>query len=265
MASVLEIQVTLLRNRQIFSTWLHWRCSLLTALVIGCLATGNGMAQVTEDQAEESTPPSETIDSTPSELLDIPQEVIDDSLILQEWLEKVPDIAEEIVHEPSFPTRVRAGYTQFPSMSQAGGFQIGIEDLFVIQGSSLTISGDYSRSWNGQQQSYGAEARYYLLPLGEYFNLAPMVGYRNLNTPKYASEGVNVGFRVLLIPSRGGGADISISQSWVAPGSQEEVGITALSISYGISRHLRVATDVQFQNSSFGQDSQVGVLLEYLP
>lgn len=227
--------------------------SLIGAGVLVLTAVGPGSAQ--------------TVNEMPgaAERLDLPQQVIDQSPVLQEWSDRTPDIADEILHDPSFPTRLRLGYSYFPSAEQSSGFHVGVEDWFVIQNAGLTVSGDYARSFNNQRESYGAEARYYLLPLGEYFNIAPVVGYRHLDTSDYVSEGVNLGLRLVLVTSRGGGADIAISQTWVAPGTQEEVGLTNLSVGYGITQKLRLATDVEFQNSSFGQESHLGVSLEYVP
>lgn len=195
--------------------------------------------------------------------LDLDPAVIEGSPTLQRWLEDVPDVADEIRHRPSFRTRLRVGYAQFPSTGQIGGFGAAVEDVFV-PGTGLAASVDYSRSWNGQRESYGGEARYYLLPLGGYFNLAPTVGYRSLSTPAYQTDGLDVGLRLMLVPSRGGGADLSLSQHWVAPGSESEVGITSLAIGYAVTRQLRLGTDFQRQNSRFGQDSRVGVSLELL-
>ncbi|PSN20365.1 hypothetical protein C7271_02580 [filamentous cyanobacterium CCP5] len=225
------------------------------------------MAQVSGDDGNSSTSSENSGGQQPAsaEDLDLPEAIINESPVLREWLEQTPDIADEILHDPSFPTRVRVGYAHFPSTGQAAGIQVGVEDWFVISGRGLTISGNYARSFDDQRQSYGAEARYYLLPLGEYFNLAPVVGYRHLDTPDYGTEGINIGFRVVIVPSRGGGADIAISQTWIAPGTQSEVGVTGLSVGYGITQKLRIATDVQFQNSQFGQNSRLGVALEYVP
>ncbi|MBD2109102.1 hypothetical protein H6F49_19270 [Nodosilinea sp. FACHB-13] len=195
--------------------------------------------------------------------LDLDPAVIEGSPTLQRWLEDVPDVANEIRHRPSFRTRLRVGYAQFPSTGQVGGFGVAVEDVFV-PGTGLSASIDYSRSWNGQRESYGGEARYYLLPLGGYFNIAPTVGYRSLSTPAYQTDGLDVGLRLMLVPSRGGGADLALSQRWVAPGSEEEVGITSLAIGYAVTRQLRLGTDFQRQNSRFGQDSRVGVSLELL-
>ncbi|PZV06449.1 MAG: hypothetical protein DCF32_09735 [Leptolyngbya sp.] len=195
--------------------------------------------------------------------LDLDPAVIEGSPTLQRWLNEVPDVANEIRHQPSFRTRLRVGYAQFPSTGQIGGFGAAVEDVFV-PGTGLTASVDYSRSWNGDRESYGGEARYYLLPLGGYFNIAPTVGYRSLSTPAYQIDGLDVGLRLMLVPSRGGGADLALSQRWVAPGSENEVGITSLAIGYAVTRQLRLGTDFQRQNSRFGQDSRVGVSLELL-
>lgn len=196
--------------------------------------------------------------------LDLDPAVIEGSPTLQRWLEEVPDVANDIRHQPSFRTRLRVSYAQFPSNGQIGGFGAAVEDVFVVPGTGLTASADYSRSWNGDRESYGGEARYYLLPLGGYVNLAPTVGYRSLSTPAYQTDGLDVGLRLLLVPSRGGGGDIALSQRWVAPGSENEVGITSLAIGYAVTRQLRLGTDFQLQNSRFGQDSRFGLSLELL-
>ncbi|MGG6239938.1 hypothetical protein ACQ4N7_15030 [Nodosilinea sp. AN01ver1] len=196
--------------------------------------------------------------------LDLDPAVIEGSPTLQRWLEEIPDVASDIRHQPSFRTRLRASYAQFPSNGQIGGFGAAVEDVFVVPGTGLTASVDYSRSWNGDRESYGGEARYYLLPLGGYVNIAPTVGYRSLSTPAYQTDGLDVGLRLLLVPSRGGGADLALSQRWVAPGTEGEVGITSLALGYAVTRQLRLGTDFQLQNSRFGQDSRVGLSLELL-
>ncbi|MBD0334401.1 MAG: hypothetical protein ICV62_02830 [Cyanobacteria bacterium Co-bin13] len=228
------------------------------------------------DAASESVEPSPLPESTAPPLvpepaapplttpLDLPPEVIESSPVLQEWLERTPDIAAEIANDPSFRTRLRLGYAQFPSSGNISGFNAGVEDVFVWPGTGLTVSGDYARSWNGDRESYGAEARYYLFPLGGYVNFAPVVGYRQLSTTRYSSSGVNVGMRLMVIPSRGGAADVSISQTWVAPGTDEEVGLTSTSVGYAVTHRVRLSTDLQFQNSRFGQDSRLGINLEWL-
>jgi hypothetical protein len=91
------------------------------------------------------------------------------------------------------------------------------------------------------------------------------VGYRNLETGDYSTDGVNVGARLLLVLSRTGAADVSLTQSFVSPGSSEEVGITTLSFGYAVTRNLRLSTDIQKQNSREEKDSRVGIVLEWMP
>jgi hypothetical protein len=199
-----------------------------------------------------------------TDALDLDPTIIQESPILQDWLQEVPDIADAIRNQPSFRTRLRVGYAQFPSSRQVSGIHVSVEDVFLIAGTGLTASGSFNRSWNDERESFGAEARYYLLPLGGYVNLAPTVGYRSLETPGYTTNGLDVGFRVLFIPSRGGGADVALSQHWVAPGSAEEVGMTSISVGYAVTPRLRLGADVEFQNSSSGQESRLGLMLEWM-
>jgi len=217
----------------------------------------------------ENPPATEVLpDPAPAESeappLELDPAVIEQSPVLQRWLEQTPDIASEIRNQPSFRTRLRVGYANFPSAGGTSGIQVGVEDVFLIPGTGLAASGDYSRSSNGQRESYGGEARYYLFPLGGYVNLAPTIGYRSLSTPDYSTDGLNLGLRLMVITSRGGGADFAISQQWVSPGGADEVGLTSLTLGYAVTRQLRLGTDLQFQNSRFGQDSRWGLSLEWL-
>lgn len=228
-----------------------------------------GPQKIAQQQTEVEAPDTAApvgVPETVSNLreLDLNPEVIQDSPVLQDWLQEVPDIADEIRNQPSFRTRLRVGYAQFPSDNQAGGVHLGIEDVFLVAGSGLTASGSFNRSWNDERESFAAEARYYLLPLGSYVNLAPTLGYRSLETPDYTTNGLDVGFRLMLIPSPGGGADIGLSQRWIAPGSQQEVGMTSLSLGYAVTSKLRLGTDLEWQNSQSGQSSRLGLVLEWL-
>ncbi len=196
--------------------------------------------------------------------LDLDPAIIEGSPVLQRWLQGPPDITHDIQHQPSFRPRLRVGYAHFPSTDSIGGIALGVEDLFVLPSTGLTISGDYSRGRRGLRQDYGAEARYYLLPLGGYVNLAPTVGYRALTTPTYSTDGLSLGLRLMVVPSRGGAADLAISHQWVAVGGDREVGLTRFSLGYAVTGQLRLGTDLQFQNSQFGQDSRLGLSLEWL-
>lgn len=196
--------------------------------------------------------------------LDLSPEVIKNSPVLRRWLRQVPNVLDDIANDPSFRTRLRLGYSFFPSSDTADGWNIGVEDIF-INSSRFTVSGEYQATFNNEREAYGVDLHYYVLPLGKYVNFAPLVGYRHLETDKYSTDGVNVGARLLLVLSRGGAADISFTQSWVSPGTDEEVGLTTLSFGYAVTRNLRLSTDIQKQNSPEDKDSRVGIVLEWMP
>jgi hypothetical protein len=211
--------------------------------------------------ATPSTPPSPP--PNPPAPFDLDPKLIQSSPVLQRWLQKIPNVQQDIKHDPSFRTRLRLGYSQFPSTKQAAGWNVGLEDLFIDR-TGLTINGDYQASFNGKREAWGADLRCYVLPLGSTINLAPVLGYRRLETTHYSSDGLNAGLRLLLVPSRTGAADISLTQSWVAPGTDEEVGLTTLSFGYALTRHLRLSTDIQKQNARQRKDSRVGVVVEWM-
>lgn len=225
---------------------------------------GEGDYRLMQLSQTEVTPQPQVTPKPAVQELDLSPEIIEHSPVLQRWLKKVPNVLDEIRHDPSFRTRVRVGYSQFPSTGQAAGFNVGVEDVF-IGSTGLTVSGDYQRSFNGKRESYGTDVRYYVLPLGSYVNFAPQVGYRNLTTGNFSTDGVNVGARLMLALSRTGAADVSLTQSFVSPGSRDEVGITTLSFGYAVTHNLRVSTDIQKQNSREEKDSRVGIVLEWMP
>lgn len=196
--------------------------------------------------------------------LDLDPKLIDSSPVLQRWLKQIPNVAADIKNEPSFRSRLRLGYTQFPSTNQSGGWQVGVEDVFIGK-TPLTVSADYNAAVNGDRTAWGSDLHYYIRPLGSVINLAPFVGYRHLKTPLYTTEGLNVGARLLVVLSRGGGADFSLTQTWVAPGSDTEVGLTTLSFGYALTHNLRLSTDLQRQNAKERQDSRVGIGIEWMP
>lgn len=214
-------------------------------------------------QTEATPQPQETPKPTAEEL-ELSPEIIENSPVLQRWLHRVPNVLDDIRHDPSFRTRLRVGYSQFPSTDQAAGFNVGVEDVFIGR-TGLTVSGDYQASFNGEREAVGADLRYYVLPLGSYVNVAPQVGYRYVETGDFSTDGVNVGVRLMLALSRTGAADISLTQSFVSPGSNQEVGITTLSLGYAVTRNLRLSTDIQKQNSIEEKDSRVGIVLEWMP
>ncbi len=196
--------------------------------------------------------------------LDLDPKIRQESPVLERWLEKIPDIAEDIRRDPSFRTRIRLGYAEFPSTDNSSGVILGVEDVFFGQ-TSLTLSGDYQTAFNGKRTAIGANLQYYLLPLGDYVNLAPMVGYRYIQTGNYSTDGLNLGLKLKLALSRTGAADITVSQSFISPGGANEVGLTTLSVGYAITSNLRLAADIQAQNSRARKDSSLVILLEWLP
>jgi hypothetical protein len=87
--------------------------------------------------------------------LNISPEIIEESPVLQRWLEEIPDVLEEIRHDPSFATRIRFGYSYFSSTDQRSGFHGGLEDLFLGK-TGLTISGEYQQTFDGDyRQTWG--------------------------------------------------------------------------------------------------------------
>jgi hypothetical protein len=195
---------------------------------------------------------------------DISPELINGSPVLQKWLKGIPDVMNDIKTDPSFRTRVKLGYSQYPSTNQAGGFHVAVEDVFFGRG-GLSASANYNSSSTGNRTAYGADAQYYLLPLGSYVNITPLVGFRHLQTDKYNRDGLNLGVKVMLVPARGGGADLALSQSWVGFGGATETGLTTLSVGYALTEHLRLSTDIQQQNAKENYDSRIGFGVEWMP
>ena len=216
-----------------------------------------GLLFVTTGTGSASPQPSD-------QQLDLSPEIIEGSPVLQRWLRQVPNVMKDIVNDPSFRTRLRLGYSQFPSTGQAGGVNVGVEDLFIGR-TGFTVSGEYQAAFNGDRTAWGSDLHYYVRPLGSYVNVAPVLGYRHLQTNRYSTDGLNLGLRLLLVLSRGGASDISLTQSWVAPGTDNEVGITTLSVGYALTHNLRLSTDIQKQNARQHKDSRVGIVLEWMP
>jgi hypothetical protein len=196
--------------------------------------------------------------------IDLSPEIINGSPVLQKWMKEIPDVLDDINRDPSFRTRVKVGYSQYPSAGQTGGFHLAVEDMFFGR-SGLSASANYNATFDGVRSAYGADAQYYLLPLGGYINITPLVGFRHLQTDKYNRDGLNLGLKLMLVPSRGGGADISLSQSWVGLGGNTETGLTTFSVGYALTNHLRISTDIQQQNAKENYDSRVGIGVEWMP
>ncbi|NEP17344.1 MAG: hypothetical protein F6J97_10625 [Leptolyngbya sp. SIO4C1] len=194
------------------------------------------------------------------ETLTLPPETVERSPVLQRWVEEVPDVLAEIRHEPSFRSRLQVGYATFPSSDGDSGLSLNLEDWFVSH-TPLTLNADYQSNFR-DRTAYGATLRYYVLPLGGYVNVAPVLGYRHFETADYDADGVNLGFHLKAIPSRGGGADFGYTQTWTT--GHEPIRTTQLEFGYAVSDRLRVATDVEWQFGPGETDSRLGVGLEWM-
>lgn len=246
--------------------WLRQLIFLGGVLGLGLMgATSSVAAPVVQTPVIEASPVnSPTPNPQSGGALDLSPEIIKGSPVLQRWLRRVPNVLGDIINEPSFRTRLRLGYSQFPSTGQAPGWNVGVEDVFVGR-SGLTVSGEYQGTFEGDRAAWGADLHYYVRPLGSYINVAPVVGYRNIQTNRYSTDGLNVGARLLVVLSRGGAADISLTQSWVDLGTDEEVGLTTLSVGYALTHNIRLSTDIQQQNARQRKDSRVGIVFEWMP
>ncbi|MGB5771059.1 MAG: hypothetical protein WBM32_14515 [Crocosphaera sp.] len=238
----------------------RFKINALTVVIILTL-----FSTIVETVSSQNSPSNtgSSSDSLTENSLDLPPEIINNSPVLQRWSEKIPDVLEEINHDPSFRTRVGIGYAEFPSTQHDGGINIGVQDIFIGR-TGLTISGDYETSF-GKRDAGGVNLQYYLLPLGYYVNVAPVVGYRAISTNNYSEDGVNIGGKVIFPLSRTGAADLSVSQTFISPGDDDEVGITNLSFGYAITKQIRLATEIEKQNSRVKKDSQVSIILEWMP
>lgn len=195
----------------------------------------------------------------PSEELDIPPSVVEESPLLQKWLQETPNILEEIRHEPSFRTRIELGAIAVPD--EEVGIKIAVEDVF-LGNTGLTLSADYQSF--SDIVTTGADLHYFLFPLGGFVNLAPTVGYRYLEQEDFDTDGVNLGLRLMLVLSRTGAADISIVQSWLNPGGNSETGLLKLEVGYSVIKQVRLATGWKRLNSPEDSEDVFSIGLEYL-
>ncbi|PZV19576.1 MAG: hypothetical protein DCF20_00760 [Pseudanabaena sp.] len=190
--------------------------------------------------------------------LEIDRQVIDSSPVLQRWLEKPPDLLEDIYHTPSFNTKLTLGIT---SRNNSLGIEAGVEDLFLGQ-SPLTVSGSYQNEFSGRESGIQANVNYYILPLGSYWNISPIVGYGQFNQLDLPQiSGLNVGLQGILILSPNS-SDLRLSQTFTSPGGNLEMSTTVLSTSYAITRNFRLGTKIEWRRSPLVYDSRVAFLLE---
>ncbi|MGJ3247014.1 MAG: hypothetical protein ACFE0I_13190 [Elainellaceae cyanobacterium] len=221
------------------------------------------------NSSDSSTDNDDSIENNNStentvEQLDLDPALVEDSPVFQRWLEEIPDVASDIDRDPSFRTRLRLGYIDVGSADDGEGFVVGVEDVFLGQ-TGLTLSADYQSTFDNEHESFGTNFRYYILPLGRYVNIAPQIGYRNLEVDGFDTDGLDLGIRVIAVLSRTGAADISVSQRWVNPGSdRREVSLTSLTFGYAVTQRLRISTEFQWQKIPDESDRRLGIGLEWM-
>lgn len=185
-------------------------------------------------------------------------EKIEDSPLLQRWLDQPPDLLQEIRHKPSFNTKLGFKLT---SRDQVLGYGISLDDLFLGR-SPFTFSANFEREFDKPSTNLDLNLRYYLLPLGDYFNIAPQIGYRSVAIADQPFlSGFDIGIQGIFALSPHS-ADIRLAQTWTSIGSNNEISTTKLSTSYAIMPQLRLASSIQWQRSPNRADSRVGIGLE---
>ncbi|MGF1538639.1 MAG: hypothetical protein ACFB4J_19430 [Elainellaceae cyanobacterium] len=233
--------------------------SCAAAVVLHTAARLPASAQSVEAQPNTADP---NMVNNAAEALDIDPSVVESSPVLQRWLEETPDLREDIRRDPAFRPRLRLGYVRVTDGENKGGILAGVEDILLTR-SGLTLSADYRGTLDGDRHSAGGELRYYLLPLGRRVNIAPVVGYRGIKTSRDAVDGVAVGVRLLLVPSRTGAADLAVAQTLVNPGGGEEASRFTVSAGYALTQQLRIGGDIQIETVG-ESETQAAVVLEWL-
>ena len=182
-------------------------------------------------------------------------EDIENSPVLRRWLEEPPDILGEIRNDPAVPMRVRVG------LASNREWTVGVEDITLYD--RVTLSGDYRRAFDEQSdEEYGAALRYYVLPRGSYFNVAPQLGFRHLELNDGLTEGLLAGVvgTIALAP---GAADLVVGYGLVEPFSGDEATVGSVTAAYHVTESLRLAGQVNWRHTVFKDDISVGVMLEW--
>ncbi len=191
--------------------------------------------------------------------LQLDQSLIRSSPVLRRWLQRPPDLLQEIDNTPAVPTRLQLTVSTVPSRGGDTEWGASLQDLYVA-GSRVSLSTEYAQSFVSQNRQWGAHARVYLFPLGSQLNVAPVVGYRHLVIDGLTFQGPEVGTRFVLASPQA--ADISLLQSFVLNYAGPPVGRTVLSLGYALSPLIRISALIQWQNSLVRQDTTYGIGLE---
>lgn len=197
--------------------------------------------------------------------LELEPGTVESSPVLERWLQETPDVIEAIRNQPSFSPRLQVSRAFFPSSDDENGLAVGIEDVFIGD-LPLTINADYFGNFDdgdAEREAFGAHLRYYTRPLGSYINVAPIIGYRHIEAEGFSESGLQAGFQIKVVPSRGGGADFAYTQTWVSPTEEDSVLLTQFEFGYGLTNRLRLATDLEWQFAAGDTESRFGVGLEW--
>lgn len=181
--------------------------------------------------------------------------LVDQSPVLRRWLQQSPDVLHIIRHTPAVPMRLRLG-----AVSTRRG-SIAIEDIPLT--TQLTLSSDYQWEQDTTYE-YGVHLRYALMPRGDRVNIAPEIGYRNLNSPLGTSAGLSLGLTssISLAP---GAADLVLSYRLLNPASADESTLVSATAAYNLGTSIRLATQYSWQNTPWERDHRVGLFLEWAP
>ncbi len=212
---------------------------------------------------DQLSPPQAPSGSSSTEAIAVDMElettVVEESPVLQRWLDQPPNVLEEITHTPILPARIQAVFEGDST------WELGVADLQLAD--RVTLSGSYRQSWDHpDDRDYGSEVRYYLAPMGSILNLAPQLGYRSFNQADRQLSGPYLGAFVVLGLAPGA-ADLTASYSFLDPVEPEEGQATLASItaSYALSTSIRLAARYSWRNSTLRKDSDFGLILEWIP
>jgi hypothetical protein len=197
-----------------------------------------------------------------ADALNLEQDLVQRSPVLKRWLDSPPSVLSEIDNDPAFPTKFKIGVASVPSRDNDYELALGVEDVFLGK-SRFTASAEYRQSLNQNLRNtnlWGANVRYYLLPLGAYVNLAPQVGYTSLRLEGAEFQGPELGGKLVLALSQT--ADLSLTETVILPSQGLAVGRTQLSFGYALSPALRVSADIGFINAPTRQDTSFGINFE---
>jgi hypothetical protein len=190
--------------------------------------------------------------------LEIDRQIIDSSPVLRRWLDSPPDLLDDIYNSPSFDSKLRIGIT---SRNHSLGLELAAEDIFLGK-SPVTFNVGLQTELSGRESEINANFRYYLLPLGSYWNVAPIVGYRQFNQfDRPQISGLDVGLQGVLTLSPQS-SDLRLSHTFANPQTNLELSITTLSSSYALTNNLRLGTKIEWRRSPIIYDSRIGFSLE---